>query len=411
MAASGRRPGPRRDIDLNTLGICREHGWATSTRPSSWSRESCQIAEEVGSPEDLNRAYMGNLGSLLVASGRLEESCRRWRSTAPTIGEELWGVRLGRPPPTASEALIRLGRHAEAEALLGTPGSADSGAAPSGETVAARAMLAVRPGASMKRRGAVLRCSRRFRRRLADVEQRGACHMLCAEMALLQDRPGEAYADIEQALTLAARIDDEELSRRDVRAGRPGRGGPGGPRGPSSTGGSSQRRQGPAAGARADQQEAEPAGGRAPVRARERPVPRLGASLEPAMCAAERVPVARTGRRSHGPRQPGSGRPLREPYPVGLLPLAGGGGAAPGAARAERERVRAACLQQAWESAVELRRWSRCKSGSSDWRSGHGSPLARSVRRQAGGTGVALDLGLTPRESEVLGAAGGMVRT
>ncbi|HEX7526160.1 MAG TPA: LuxR C-terminal-related transcriptional regulator, partial [Gaiellaceae bacterium] len=47
---------------------------------------------------------------------------------------------------------------------------------------------------------------------LSDVQQRGTFHMLSAELALEQERPDEAHAQIEQALALAATTDDEETT-------------------------------------------------------------------------------------------------------------------------------------------------------------------------------------------------------
>src|SRR5207249_1032247 len=46
-------------------------------------------------------------------------------------------------------------------------------------------------------------------RGMSDVQVRGSFHMMVAELALLEGRPGDAYADIERALALAAATDDE----------------------------------------------------------------------------------------------------------------------------------------------------------------------------------------------------------
>jgi DNA-binding CsgD family transcriptional regulator len=48
-----------------------------------------------------------------------------------------------------------------------------------------------------------------FTSRLADVQTRGVFHIQVAELALLQGRPDDAYAEVERALALAAGTDDE----------------------------------------------------------------------------------------------------------------------------------------------------------------------------------------------------------
>jgi DNA-binding CsgD family transcriptional regulator len=202
---------------LNTLGCCLSN-LGHFDEAIVLMRDATGIAEEVGSPEDLNRA-LGNLGSLLVDSGRLEEAAALVFDSA-AIGEELWGVKLEAAATNSSDALIRLGRYDEAEALLGQTGNRGLGACPASPDMA-RAEIAVRRG-RFEDAERLLAAVDDLTASLSDVQQRGGFHMLRAELGLVQDRPDDAYEDIERALALAAGSDDEaytiEMCALGVRA-------------------------------------------------------------------------------------------------------------------------------------------------------------------------------------------------
>jgi DNA-binding CsgD family transcriptional regulator/tetratricopeptide (TPR) repeat protein len=191
----------------NTLGCCQS--WLGHHEEGiAQMREALQIAEEVRSPEDLNRAF-GNLCGLLADAGRLEEAASLVFDNA-AVGEELWGVRLESAAANSADALLRLGRYEEADALLVQVGERGLGACAASPSLA-RAAIAVRRG-NYEEAADQLAISDGLTAALSDVQQRGSFHMLTAELALEQDRPADGYAQIEQALALAAATDDEEYT-------------------------------------------------------------------------------------------------------------------------------------------------------------------------------------------------------
>ena len=167
-------------------------------------RDALAIAEETANADDLNRAYMG-LSAMLAEAGRLED-CVAVIFDSTAIGEEIWGVRLNGAATNAVEALIRLGRHSDAESLLALTGERGVGSCVTGPSLL-RAQVAIRDG----RTGDASRClalADQLSTNLDDLQVRGRCHLLRAEVALLERRPEDANADIEQALALAAETDD-----------------------------------------------------------------------------------------------------------------------------------------------------------------------------------------------------------
>ena len=372
---------------IYTLGICR--GWLGHYDEGiELVRRSLAIAEELASPDDVNRAYMG-LGALLMSSGRLEESAGLVFAEADP-GEDAWGVRLRGAAGNSVEALIRLGRHSEAEELLARVGDRGVGTVTVRPSLL-RAMLAIRTGRFDEAARSLSRGDE-LSPRLADVRVRGGLLMLSAEMALLQGRPGEAYASIERALDLASRTDDEELScemcalaaRAVVDQFHEAR----------SMGGSVDADQSRQL-ALGYQQQAERLA-RAPGRARERP--RRGRRSSPP-CARLSDPVCTNQTAISGPRQPGMGRGAGA-LSRGLLPLAGGGSAARGSSRARRWPTPRCARRGEWRwtwALVPLREQIERLAERAR------IPLQDPRADTAGGTGVSLKLGLTPRESEVLG--------
>ncbi len=202
---------------LNTLGCCRG-ALGHLDEAVELVEEALLIAEEVGNPEDLNRAF-GNLTGCLLDAGRLEEAAALVFDNA-AVGEQLWGVRLESAAANASEALTLMGRYDEAEALLAQVGNRGLGACAASPDMA-RAPIEIRRG-RFDEAARVLVTVDELTAGLSDVQQRGTYHMLSAELALEEGRPGDAYASIEQALALAAGTDDEaylpEMCALGVRA-------------------------------------------------------------------------------------------------------------------------------------------------------------------------------------------------
>jgi DNA-binding CsgD family transcriptional regulator len=188
---------------INTLGACRGC-LGHYDEGIGLMREALVIAEELASPDDLNRAY-GNLSSLLIDSGRLEEGAALVFDSA-AVGEQLWGVRLNGAAGNSVDALVRLGRYDEAEALLSELGDHALGVC-----VPAPAVL---PAPIAIRRGHFEEAQRLLARAdqltvaLSDVQQRGTYHMLMAEAALEQGRPEDASEEIERGLALTVGTDD-----------------------------------------------------------------------------------------------------------------------------------------------------------------------------------------------------------
>ena len=108
----------------NTLGCCR--GLLGQYDDGiDLVREALVIAEEMASPNDLDRAHT-NLSFLLLQSGRLEEAAAVVFDSA-AVAEQVWGVRLPAAALNSTEALVRLGRYDEAAALLAQIGEPPRG--------------------------------------------------------------------------------------------------------------------------------------------------------------------------------------------------------------------------------------------------------------------------------------------
>jgi len=191
---------------LCTLGCCRaalgEHEGGIELM-----RQAVAIAEELADPDALDRAY-ANLGHLYLESGRLAEAAALVFDTA-LPGDELWGVRQNGAAANSVEALIRMGRYDDAETLLARSGERGVGSCITAPSLL-RAMVLIRRGRFDDATRA-LAISDEVTARLTDVQGRGAFHVRNAELALAQGRPSDAYEDVERALALAAGTDDETL--------------------------------------------------------------------------------------------------------------------------------------------------------------------------------------------------------
>jgi DNA-binding CsgD family transcriptional regulator len=188
---------------LYTLGCCRG-SIGYDDEGIALIREALAIAEEVGSPDDLNRAYMG-LSNFLVESGQLEEGAALVFDSA-AMGEALWGVRLNGAAGNSADALIRLGRYDDAAALLAQTGDRGVGTCIT-QPLLLQTTLAIRRGLFDEAHRS-LTVADRESERLGDVQQRGAYHIAAAELAIEQGRGDDAFEDVERALDLAAGTDD-----------------------------------------------------------------------------------------------------------------------------------------------------------------------------------------------------------
>lgn len=202
---------------LNTMGCCRAAlGFVEDG--VDLIRQSLLIAEELASPDDLNRAY-GNLASVFLDQGRLEDAVSVMFDSA-AVGEDLWGVRLNGASGNGVEALVRLGRYAEAETVLAQLGTQALGVCAPGPWTLPSPMMIRRGRFDVAQQ--MVDTAREMTTRLEDVQQAAYVLALATELDLEQGRPQDALGHIERALDLTARSEDEtqlpELCMRAVRA-------------------------------------------------------------------------------------------------------------------------------------------------------------------------------------------------
>jgi ATP/maltotriose-dependent transcriptional regulator MalT len=100
-----------------------------------------------------------------------------------------------------------MGHHDEAEALLAQTGSRGLGSC-AATPPAMRAEIATRTG-DFGEAERLLAITDQLTAQLADVQFRAAYHMRVAELELLRGRPADAYEQVERALAIAAGSDDE----------------------------------------------------------------------------------------------------------------------------------------------------------------------------------------------------------
>jgi DNA-binding CsgD family transcriptional regulator/tetratricopeptide (TPR) repeat protein len=188
----------------NTLGVCRTY-LGHHDEGIALVREALALAQELDDPDALNRAY-GNLGSLLMDIGRLEEAAALVTDSVAK-GEELWGVAMEAATSNAATALIRLGRYDEAEALVMPVGARGLGGCAAGPDQT-RASIEILRG-HFDDAARLLASADERTAGMTDVQQRGSFHLLSAELALEIGDPDGAFEHVQQALALAAGTDDE----------------------------------------------------------------------------------------------------------------------------------------------------------------------------------------------------------
>jgi len=125
------------------------------------------------------------------------------------MGEALWGVRLNGAAGNSTEALFRLGRYDEADALLAQTGDRGVGTCPV-QPALLRSSVAIRRGRVQEAERA-LAIADEASAGFDDVQQRGWFHMVAAEVAMAEGRADVAWEEVERALALAAGTDDESF--------------------------------------------------------------------------------------------------------------------------------------------------------------------------------------------------------
>ncbi len=188
---------------INTLG-CLLADRGDIDQGLALVRESLMIAEELGNPDQLYRAY-NNVAHVLGVAGRHEEAARLvFEGDGPD--DKFIGIRLGAAGQNSAEALARLGRLDEADDLLQriTRGSGNCVFGP----FAVRAMIAIRRGL-LDDATALLVTADELSGGLDTANVQGWLHMLRAEIHLERGEPQAAMEEVDRALTTAVGIDDD----------------------------------------------------------------------------------------------------------------------------------------------------------------------------------------------------------
>jgi DNA-binding CsgD family transcriptional regulator/tetratricopeptide (TPR) repeat protein len=194
---------------VNTLGCCLA-GLGHYDEGIDLMYHALAIAEEIGSPEHVDRAEV-NLGMLFCDSGRLDEAAALVDDRLPAVDEH--GVcLLNGVAAMSAEALIRLGRYDEADRLLATINEHDVGICVSSPQLVPLPLELRRGHFEQARR--LLAEADDMTARLNIVQTRGTLHILGAELSLEEGKPADAFEHVERALALAVGTGDETLRPR-----------------------------------------------------------------------------------------------------------------------------------------------------------------------------------------------------
>jgi DNA-binding CsgD family transcriptional regulator/tetratricopeptide (TPR) repeat protein len=194
---------------MNTLGVCRA-GLGHRDEGIELLRGALTIALEIGAAEDLDRAYT-NLGHVYSEWGEHEEAAAMLLESR-AAGEQRGFLRLNGVAENCVWSLLRLGRYDEAEAVLAEAGPRAIG--PSLGAQLAPAQIAIHRG-RFDDAAQLLAQFERSTIHLTNVQTRGQLHIEAAELALERDLPDDAYAEIERALAIAT-VTDETLRRAQM---------------------------------------------------------------------------------------------------------------------------------------------------------------------------------------------------
>ncbi len=170
------------------------------------ARAARDLAEEVGLPDILDRAYT-NLSHALMTAGRLDETTRLVQD--PISGERATGVRLISAGQNCAEVMIRLGRFDDATELLDEIPERGMASCVFGP-YALRAVLALRRG-QLDDAAAQLVLADDLAAAVPAYSGHGVSHMLRAELLLEWGRPDEAFGEIERAMADVAGTDDHVM--------------------------------------------------------------------------------------------------------------------------------------------------------------------------------------------------------
>jgi DNA-binding NarL/FixJ family response regulator len=187
---------------LSTLGACRANrGYIDEA--IELHRTSIAIATELGSLEDINRGY-NNFSCALLDGGRPAEAAGLiYESMA--AGARLGFDRLNQVAANSAEALIRLGQFNEAEALLelaGEPGMGICGIAAS-----LPVSIAILRGRFDEATTLMQPLADATQDRI-DINSQSTYHVSIAQLALEQGRPADAVAAVAAARAMNPETED-----------------------------------------------------------------------------------------------------------------------------------------------------------------------------------------------------------
>jgi DNA-binding CsgD family transcriptional regulator len=188
---------------LNTLGVCIAERGETEQGIALLQR-SIVIAMELASPDQLDRAF-ANLTYVLSQAGRLEEAANLVFKTDDD-SDRMVGVRLSSAGQDSAEALIRLGRLGEAEDLLQQIPERGTGSCAFGP-YGIRTLLALRRG-RLGEATALLAMGEAASGGVEAIQVNGLFRILRAEVLLERSEPRAAIEEVEGALTVAVGADD-----------------------------------------------------------------------------------------------------------------------------------------------------------------------------------------------------------
>jgi DNA-binding CsgD family transcriptional regulator/tetratricopeptide (TPR) repeat protein len=187
----------------NTLGVCIFERGETE-QGLALVRRSLVIATELANPDQLDRAY-ANLIYVFNQAARLEEAAQL--VFADNDGSDFMvGARLSSAGQDSAEALIRLGRLDEAEDLLQQIPERGSGSCAFGP-YGVRTMLAVRRG-RLDQATALLAMAEVASGGLDSIQANAWFHILRAELHLERGEPRAAIEEVERSLTVGVGTDD-----------------------------------------------------------------------------------------------------------------------------------------------------------------------------------------------------------
>jgi DNA-binding CsgD family transcriptional regulator/tetratricopeptide (TPR) repeat protein/nucleoside-triphosphatase THEP1 len=189
---------------LSTLGCCiAERG--DYDDGLARIREALAIAEQMNNADQISRAYT-NLTHVLLLTCRLEEAAQSIFDSTAT-DERIIGARLSDAGGNAVEALIRLGRWDQADDVLSRMDARGTGVCIFGPH-GVGAMVDIRRGRFASAAQRIEWADELSSGGIRTASAGGQFHLLLAELALEEGRPGDASVAIEHALAAAAGTDD-----------------------------------------------------------------------------------------------------------------------------------------------------------------------------------------------------------